>query len=247
MKPYIGRLRSGDTFRAGLNNLLARAVTLLPSSFSVSQSTLMKISLCYYICCVLLFRYSIAAPPGPSGYLGPNDDLPVNLNFLRETKSGGIIDHSGWKPPTDPHHSTSQRQSLPSISRSRGLLLPRVQPAVPDDHPNFTTLRLPPIQHDPSQAGPQGGSGHSYGYGPASPPQQQAPPHDSFPNQPSHAGPSQAQQQQAQAHSSPKKAVTMANCRMCNNFSYVKHSKTGELRKHMTNVGHIIQLDKDRM
>jgi len=206
----------------------------------------MKISLFYYIRCVLLFQYSIAAPPGP--YLGPNDDLPVNLNFPRRTDGGSIIDHSGWKPPADPHHSASQGQSLPGLSR---------QSAV---HPNFTTLRLPPIQHDPSQAGPQGGSGHSYGYGPASPPQQQAPPHHpSFPNQqfdgsrqqvnpPSHlgtssqAGPSQAQQQQAQAHSSRRRHITMGHCRMCN-ASYVQHSKPSELRQHMLTVGHITPLD----
>ena len=190
------------------------------------------------------------------------------------------------------------RQSLPFSrqSPSHKLLPPRVQPAVPDDHPDFTSLRLPPIRQQvhragpsqvqggsehhpgyydnqqfdsishrtlhPSQTGPQGGSGRSYGYGPAGPPQQQAPPHHPiFPNQqfegsrqqvnpPSHsrtssqAGPSQAQQQQAQAHSSPKKKrVKKGRCQMCNALYDKDKDSKDELRKHMVTEGHIRQLD----
>jgi len=159
----------------------------------------MKIPLCYYICCVLLFRYSIAAPPGP--YRG---HLPVNLNFARKTDGGGIIDHSRWKPPADPQHGASQSgQSLPILSRQdpshHGLLIPRVQPASPDYHPDpeFTTgigashstLRLPPLASH-QQVGPpsqykvshQAGSSqvqrhHPYRYGLGGPSQRPQAPH----------------------------------------------------------------------
>ena len=147
----------------------------------------MKVSLCYYICCVLLFQYSIAAPP--KHYRG--DDFDLNFLTDSRTPGGSLIVHK--RPRRDSQHgdhSASQPgQSLPSLSPqspSRRLLIPHVRPAGPQ-HGDHSASRpgqsLPSLSHQDGflippvdypnftsglpRLGPSGMVHHSYAAGPS--------------------------------------------------------------------------------
>ena len=173
----------GDTFRAGLDNLLAQAVTLLPSSFSVSQSTPMKISLCHYICCVLIFQYSIASPPGRRG-LKPNFDFGNDRNSgIADPQHG---DHSARRPVSPSQSSLSHE--------GPHLLIPPIQPPGPNDSPFTPGTR---VRHSTSLV-PLASHQHDHSSGSWQPPadqhgdhsaRQPVPPSQSLPSL-SHQGPS---------------------------------------------------------
>ena len=69
----------------------------LPSTKTLLQFALMKISLCFYILWVLLFQYSIAIPTRP----GPNDHSQHPSEAYRSPNPSG---HSSYQHPGPPSH-----------------------------------------------------------------------------------------------------------------------------------------------
>ena len=187
----------------------------------------MQISLCFYICCVLLFQYSIAVPPW-----GLNEPLKINLNFQRTTLSGGVI--YPQQPGYLSHASPDSQHPIPPS-----------RPAGPDSPPSFNFI--PDPQHhatadSPHQAGPSS-QPQSSQHHPRALNQHEQPP---WPQQ---------QEQAAHSHSPPNQHGNRQNlhphlaartkrrrsCRFCE-FEY----RHGEYEEHMAAEGHITTLDLNR-
>jgi len=133
------RTSSSEYFRSwSLDKFLAHH---RPPQKAFSQSTLM---LCFYICCVLLFQYSIAAPPRPLRL--PDPDHPDFDGRFTRTQSGNPIPRGQRQEPV---HDPSRRLPRPDPSQSShsGLLIPAFRPG-PDNHPNLSHSPNP----DPSQS-----------------------------------------------------------------------------------------------